>query len=81
MLSPCVGGRESFARLFVFSLAGLTNCLASFAAYTLVTLTPQTSSYGGPFIDDVLYACLCSTVTYSLLSACSVCQGIVDWRS
>ena len=81
MLSPCVGGRESFARLFVFSLAGLTNRLASFAAYTLVTLTPQTSSYGGPFIDDVLYACLCSTVTYSLLSACSACQGIVDWRS
>ena len=45
-----------------------------FAAYTIVSLPPG-NSYAGPSGVDVSNLCKCSTVGYSLMSACGGCQG------
>ncbi|KAI0321650.1 hypothetical protein OF83DRAFT_233079 [Amylostereum chailletii] len=36
---------------------------------------PVTGVYAGPSGDDIGNICSCSTVTYSLMSACGACQG------
>ena len=74
MLSTCNGGCESFAYLFCLALASLYS-LISFAAFPLSTLDPNDSSYGGPDYTDASNLCECSTVGYSLVSACGGCQG------
>jgi hypothetical protein len=48
-------------------------CLISLAAYTLAPL-PSGYAYGGP-THDYSNKCECSTVGYSLVSACVECQG------
>ena len=76
MLSTCRGGCESFSYLFCLALASLYP-LISFTAYPLTVLEPG-YSYSGPEYYDAANLCLCSTVGYSLLSACGGCQGR-DW--
>ncbi|KAN0114320.1 hypothetical protein V8E52_006816 [Russula decolorans] len=50
-------------------------------SFTVIPLRPG-SSYSGPDLIDTSYfkSCMCSTVTYSLLSACGACQG-ENWMS
>jgi len=40
-------------------------------------------AYIGPDIPENSYSCICSTVTYSLLSACAACQGPgwIEWST
>ena len=61
----------------VLSRTGELYRLISFAAYSLLTLLPRYSYYRGPdgTTSDLFTSCLCSTTLYSLLSACSGCQG------
>jgi hypothetical protein len=67
MMSTCNGGREFF--LFF-------NCphvLISFAEYTVFQLQPGWVYFGPSGIDNA-NLCECSTVGYSLYSACGACQ-------
>ncbi|KAH8988006.1 hypothetical protein EDB86DRAFT_3245645 [Lactarius hatsudake] len=43
--------------------------------FTLYPILNSSFSYLGPPEDQAANLCFCSTVTYNLLSACSVCQG------
>lgn len=49
--------------------------------FTVDPLDPNTH-YVGPYVDEA-NACECSTVTYSLISACSICQNrtYIAWSS
>ena len=44
------------------------------ADFTLITLDPD-EHYIGPNSQTQSYSCICTTVVYSLLSACDGCQG------
>ncbi|KAJ7087849.1 hypothetical protein C8R44DRAFT_29178 [Mycena epipterygia] len=45
-----------------------------------VNTIPDSTHYTGPFLDDATL-CRCSTVTYSLISACGACQNrtFISW--
>ncbi|KAI9447111.1 hypothetical protein BJY52DRAFT_375071 [Lactarius psammicola] len=74
-----------------FNSIGQNSCTV--AAYLLGTcsggvlnLSPirnSTFSYSGPTEEQAANLCLCNTVTFNLLSACSVCQGgqLRTWSS
>ncbi len=67
-MATCFGGCELFSCLYA------RDCGLIFtAAYSIAPL-PLGYSYGGP---DSGYSneCICSTIGYSLLGACGVCQG------
>lgn len=59
-------------RLFRFSIGpgGITGFLAE---YTIDPL-PANTHYIGPWVADA-NPCECNTVTYSMISACGVCQN------
>jgi len=44
---------------------------------------PQGDEYGGPSAQSDLNGCYCSTVFYSLMAACAVCQGdgVQNWST
>ena len=69
MMATCHGGGES-SRLF----ARPSLVVLSLSEYTLVPLSPGYEYYG-PHGDADADLCYCSTVAYSLLSACGACQG------
>ena len=75
MMSTCNAGCE-FDRLisFGFILYCVVYFLISFVAFTVDPLQPG-YSYPGPNGTDNSDLCKCSTVGYSLISACAGCQG------
>ena len=50
---------------------------SSSAAFSIASLAPG-YQYQGPTATDMGNACKCTTVAYSLVSACDACQGS-DW--
>ena len=72
MLSTCNEGCESFAYLLYFAKP-----LLSFIAFTFGPLKPG-YNYLGPANANDSNLCKCSTVGYSLISACGGCQG-ANW--
>ena len=74
MYSTCSGGCESFP-CYILSCIDEPYRLISFSAYEIDPL-PAGYHYSGPWkgIDD-RNLCECSTVGYSLISACVGCQG------
>ena len=76
MMSTCNGGREFFFFFFLFFFNCRTLVVLislSFAEYLLWPLQP-TWVYFGPSGTDNANLCECSTVGYSLFSACGACQ-------
>ena len=72
MMGTCNGGSGSFAFLFCLHWRALSSRL--FADFTVFPLQPG-ESYNGPAGVDDSNLCKCSTVGYSLISACGGCQG------
>src|SRR5258708_822852 len=71
MMATCNGGCEPFFlrwRALMFDI---------FPAYTIDPLSPG-DHYLGPSAEAAYNLCKCSTIGYSLISACGACQG-ADW--
>ncbi|KIJ48866.1 hypothetical protein M422DRAFT_66289 [Sphaerobolus stellatus SS14] len=51
------------------------------AAYSLTPLKTNHSGYSGPQTMSESNPCICSTVTYSMIAACAICQsgGFFSW--
>jgi len=73
MMSTCNGGCESFTFYSCLATAESQRFI-SFPAFTVPTLVPG-YSYTGPSGPDNSNLCKCSTIAYSLISACGGCQG------
>ena len=74
MMSTCNGGGEFFLLLLLTICAKGYCVLISFAEYTVFQLQPGWVYFGPSGIDNA-NLCECSTVGYSLYSACGACQG------
>ena len=72
----CLGhAMRAVCRLLVcLPCLGELHLLVSFVAFTILPLQPGYSYFGPSSVDDS-NLCKCSTVGYSLLSACGGCQG------
>ena len=71
---PCWGHAMGAVSRLLVCFALPWRALSSFAAFTILPLQ-QGQSYVGPGGADDSDLCKCSTVGYSLLSACGGCQG------
>lgn len=74
MMATCTSDNcELFVCLSFLCIGGLYR-LTLFAAYTISPLHLG-EAYYGPNGDNDLNSCMCTTVIYSLFSACAGCQG------
>jgi hypothetical protein len=69
LLAVCNGGSKVFA--FVGSCALNTRDLIAFDVAAL----RDGQHYEGPTLVSNANSCICNTVTYSLMTACGLCQG------
>jgi hypothetical protein len=77
-MSTCYGGCEFFFSIATFAPQGegpsSSHSFFALTAYTIGPLQPG-YSYVGPETPSEYDPCKCSTVVYSLISACDACQG------
>jgi len=73
LVSECLPGECTPFRFFV-GCSGMTNFLAA------LIIGPAYSHYTGPDSPDAANDCMCSTVTYSMLGACGICQNVTAER-
>ena len=52
-----------------------TRMLSPHPVFVIPSMTNPDATYGPPTGKDAVTSCGCSSVTYSLLTACSLCQG------
>ena len=54
---------------------------STLSVYFLATISPLPVGYHyiGPYVDDA-QPCLCNSVTYNLMAACSICQNLTFIR-